>query len=47
MIMQMVVDFCLSLMLLWTLIVKAFAQFQKSERPPGLFQDFEDGYMKP
>ena len=27
-------------------ILRALAQFKGSERSPGLFQDFEDGYIK-
>ena len=48
MIKQMVVGFCWNLMLLWTLawILRAFAQFKGNEGSPGLFQDFEDGYIK-
>ena len=48
MIKQMVVGFCWGLMLLWTLvwILRALAQFKGSERSPGLFQDFGDGYIK-
>ena len=48
MIKQMVVDFvgilCYSGRLVW--IFRALAQFKGSEGSPGLFQDFEDGYIK-
>ena len=44
MIKQMLVGFCWNLMLLW--IFRALAQFKGSEGSPGLFQDFEDGYIK-
>ena len=27
-------------------ILRALAQFKGDERSPGLFQDFEDGYIK-
>ena len=44
---QMVVDFYWNLMLgCWVQILKALAQFKKSERSAGLLQDFEDGYIK-
>ena len=47
MIKQMVVDFYWNLMLgCWVQILKALAQFKKSERSAGLLQDFEDGYIK-
>ena len=39
--------FCWNLVLLCTLSVdfRAFAQFKESEGSPGLFKDFEDGYI--
>ena len=47
MIKQMVVGFHWNLMLgCWVWILRALAQFKGSERSPGLFQDFEDVYMK-
>ena len=47
MIKQMVVDFYWNVMLgCWVWILRALVQFKGSERSPGLFQDFEDGYMK-
>ena len=27
-------------------VLRALAQFKESERSPGLFLDFEDGYIK-
>ena len=30
----------------WVRILRALAQFKGSEGSPGLFQDFEDGYIK-
>ena len=47
MIKQMVVGFYWNLMLgCWVWILRALAQFKGSERSPGLFQEFEDGYIK-
>ena len=48
MIKQTVVGFCWGLMLLWTLGVhfESTSTVKGSERSPGLFQDFEDEYMK-
>ena len=48
MIKQRVVGFCWALMLLWTLDVdfQSTCTVEGSERFPGLFQDFEDGYIK-
>ena len=43
----MVVGFCWDLMPLWTLgvVLRALAQFKGNESSPGLFLDFEDGYI--
>ena len=47
MIKQMVVGFYWNLMLgCWVWILRALAQFKGSEKSPGLFQDFGDGYIK-
>ena len=47
MIKQMVVGFCWNLILgCWVWILRALAQFEGSDRSPGLLQDFEDGYIK-
>ena len=48
MIKQTVVGFCWGLMLLWTLDVdfRSTCTVEGSERFPGLFQDFEDRYIK-
>ena len=48
MIKQTMVGFCWGLMLLWTLGVHfgSTSTVKGSERSPGLFQDFEDGYTK-
>ena len=47
MIKQMVVGFYWNLMLeCWLYILKAFAEFKRSEGSSGLLQDFEDRYIK-